>query len=508
MQLSRFLLFSAAVSSLCSTHLCARQASFQLVPPAGNDTRVKAHDISADGSVVVGITEHEAFRWTAAGGYQRLGWLPDPFPGAGARAVSADGSVVVGTSASSLHVVQGFRWDAVNGMTRLDPISYASGVGLSTVNAIGNYGTLIGGYSYDINIDQPTVWTAPSAPQYIGVPGTMLSGNVYDIADNAPVVVGFSETLGNINFGSMWTPGGGLTFVSPPGFYSSQLRCVSADGSTVFGFGSPGQGSSLPFRWEPTKGFEILPVGYPNAQITFFEAIDAEGTSGVGHYRTGYPGSAVGAFYWSEANGLVPLREYLVSRGATLFVPNERLVPQGMSADGNVIIGYVLPAPGTSSPNPYWFMARLSPTDPQPIGVSYCGPAVPNSVGTSPSLQALGSVQISDNDLRLSVEGLPANVFGIALASRTQAFVPNFAGSVGTLCLGGSVGRLNRADQIRFSGTFARMAVQVDLGDVAQPNGSVAIQPGETWSFQCWYRDRSSAGSVSNMTSARTITFQ
>ncbi len=499
----------AAMTATCSDSLCARQASFQLMDPDGADTWVKANDISADGSVVVGSTAFEAFRWTAAGGYQRLGWLPDPFPGSFASAVSADGSIVVGGCSSTVHVEQGFRWDAIGGMVHLEPISYASGVGLSSAKAIGDNGNLIGGYSYDVIIDQPTVWNTPTTPQYIGVPGTMFTGWVSDIADNAPVVVGSSQVApGPNDAGSVWTPGGGLTFVIPPGAASSFLNCVNSDGSTVFGSAPVGSTSWLPFRWKSTKGFEMLPTGLPNANQTDYAAIDAKGTSSVGTYRTGPSGSPTEAFYWSEATGFVPLRSYLHSRGATLYVSNDRLVPTAMSADGNVIVGYVRPTSGPSYQTPYWFMARLSPSDPQPIGVDYCGPAAPNSVGNSPTLQALGSTQLSDNDLRLSTEGLPANVFGIVLASQTQAYVPNFSGSVGTLCLGGNVGRLNRVDQIRFSGVFESMALQVDLNDVAQSLGSVAVQPGETWNFQCWYRDRGSAGSVSNMTSARSVSFQ
>ncbi|MDF1839321.1 MAG: hypothetical protein P1V35_15745 [Planctomycetota bacterium] len=508
MHFQRLLITAIAVQGLSSTGLCASQATFQLFTPAGTDNSVKAADISADGSVVVGTSDSEAFRWTAAGGYQRLGWLPDPNPTSFANAVSADGSIVVGSCNSTLHVAEAFRWDAVNGMVHLEPISYASGLGLSVANAIGNNGSMIGGYSYDINIDQPTVWTTPTTPQYIGEPGTTFTGGVFDIADSAPVVVGYNEVPG-INFvGSTWTPGLGLTYVLPAGFDRSFLERVSSDGSTVFGRASVGQGESFTFRWNANHGYEMLPTGIPTAQLRTISAIDGEGTSGVGQYRVGPYNTPSQAFYWSEATGLVHLRDYLFSRGATPFVPNERLQPLAMSADGNVIIGNILPGIASPSPHPYWFMARLSPTDPQPIGAGYCGPSAQNSVGQSPTLQAIGSVHVADNDLRLAAEGLPANVFGIVLASQTQASVPNFAGSLGTLCLGGSVGRFNRHDQIRHSGPFERIALQVNLSDIAQPLGSTAIQPGQTWNFQLWYRDRTTSGSVSNLTSATSITFQ
>ena len=60
-----------------------------------------AHNVSANGSVVVGISDSasgfEAFRWTKAGGMVGLGFLPGDVE-SDAFGVSADGSVIVGRS--------------------------------------------------------------------------------------------------------------------------------------------------------------------------------------------------------------------------------------------------------------------------------------------------------------------------------------------------------------------------------------------------------------------------
>ncbi len=69
-----------------------------------------AHDVSTDGSVVVGTSGGRAFRWVEGQGMQDLGTLPE-FEGGywlmSATAVSADGSVIVG---AALHAHSGLRY--------------------------------------------------------------------------------------------------------------------------------------------------------------------------------------------------------------------------------------------------------------------------------------------------------------------------------------------------------------------------------------------------------------
>ena len=74
-------------------------------------------------------------------------------------------------------------------------------------------------------------------------------------------------------------------------------------------------------------------------------------------------------------------------------------------------------------------------------------------------------------------------------------------GSSGFICLGGAIGRFNQPGNIGQGPTFS---IQVDLTAVPQPTGPVAVQPGETWNFQAWYRD----GGTNNFTDAVEILFQ
>ncbi|MCP3916816.1 MAG: hypothetical protein GY711_14770 [bacterium] len=135
------------------------------------------------------------------------------------------------------------------------------------------------------------------------------------------------------------------------------------------------------------------------------------------------------------------------------------------------------------------------------LGATYCTPATLNSTGSPAVIAATGSGAAIENDLTLIASQLPPGQFGYFLAGQTQGFVTPPA-SQGNLCLSGDIGRLDEPSQI-IQGPSG--SVQVDLTDIPV-NPATAVQPGETWNFQCWYRD-SNPGSTSNFTDAAAVTF-
>jgi len=114
--------------------------------------RSVAQSISADGSTVVGYSRYvggnsEAFRWTASGGMERLGTLGgDSY----AMDVSADGSIIVGLTNS-----EAFIWDSDNGMRGLESVietDYRLDLGslsLSSANGISDSGLTIVGQGWN-----------------------------------------------------------------------------------------------------------------------------------------------------------------------------------------------------------------------------------------------------------------------------------------------------------------------------------------------------------------------
>ena len=137
------------------------------------------------------------------------------------------------------------------------------------------------------------------------------------------------------------------------------------------------------------------------------------------------------------------------------------------------------------------------------LGTSYCGPAVPNSSGRSGVMDARGSARVADNALVLTASDLPLHQFGYFLVSRTQGFVSNPGGSQGNLCLGGTIGRY--AQDVASTDRAAVLTLGIDLTQLPPPIGQ-AVLPGETWSFQLWFRDKNPS-STSNFTDGLSIVF-
>ncbi|MCP3919880.1 MAG: hypothetical protein GY711_30475 [bacterium] len=135
-----------------------------------------------------------------------------------------------------------------------------------------------------------------------------------------------------------------------------------------------------------------------------------------------------------------------------------------------------------------------------PIGNSYCGPAIPNSTGFPGVITAAGSTDAGINDVILMADQITPGQFGYFLAGQTQGFF-NPPGSSGLICLMGNIGRYNAVADII---TGPSGSLQLDLTSIPV-NPPQAVQSGETWNFQLWYRD---VGSTSNFTDGVSITFQ
>jgi CotH kinase protein/Lamin Tail Domain len=134
------------------------------------------------------------------------------------------------------------------------------------------------------------------------------------------------------------------------------------------------------------------------------------------------------------------------------------------------------------------------------LGTPYCA-TNPNSTGAAAVLSGEGSPLIVDNDVTLSVTGLPVGQPGYFLMSDSAAFVAGFGGSQGNLCLGSPILRFN-GDVLVVDGQ-GQVSFSPDLNNL--PQGTV-LQAGERWNFQLWYRDLNPAN-TSNTSNGLTIDF-
>ena len=85
--------------------------------------------MNVDGTVVVGVGQNQAFRWTTATGMAGLGFLAGDNVSV-ATGVNADGAVVVGHSTDATSgIQQAFRWTVAAGMSL--QVSPATGIASS-----------------------------------------------------------------------------------------------------------------------------------------------------------------------------------------------------------------------------------------------------------------------------------------------------------------------------------------------------------------------------------------
>ena len=134
---------------------------------------------------------------------------------------------------------------------------------------------------------------------------------------------------------------------------------------------------------------------------------------------------------------------------------------------------------------------------PQTLGTNYCA-ANTNSTGVGATMVASGSSSVAANDVVLMCEDMPNNAFAFFLTSTNQGLVMNPGGSQGNLCVGGSIGRYVGAGQIQNSGSAGAVSLAIDLNQHPTPTGLISVMPGQSWNFQCWFRDVDPMGNASS----------
>ena len=147
---------------------------------------------------------------------------------------------------------------------------------------------------------------------------------------------------------------------------------------------------------------------------------------------------------------------------------------------------------------------RVTDLDCGPPGGVYCE-GVPNSTGQVATIASTGSNSVLLNDLVLIASGMPLNQFALFIASDSQTLIPNVGGGQGNLCVGPAVGRY--LAQFGSTGFFGTLSLTVDTSAIITASGPVAALPGDTYNFQCWFRDVD-PGPTSNLTRGFSVTFQ
>ena len=328
--------------------------------PGSSSSSSFGYGVSDNGSVVVG-RDGEAFRWTAAGGMEGLGFLPGGSVSSTANAVSGDGMVVVGSSRSADSGWDGeaFRWTADGGMVALG--DFPGGDFQSEANAVSADGSVIVGYgiSADGNSREAFRWTADGGMVGLGdFPGGYFFSEAFGVSADGSVVVGIGNHPSFVREAFRWTAASGMVGLGdlPGGDFRSVALGVSGDGNVVVGESISANGREA-FRWTADGGMVglgFLPGGW------WSRATDAsyDGALVLGWVLND---SGYEAFVWTQADGMQRLIDVLVANGATGLDGWILEEAEAVSADGNWVVGYGTPPDSYANEA---FLAFIAPGDP------------------------------------------------------------------------------------------------------------------------------------------------
>ena len=216
-----------------------------------------ASAVSSDGTVIVGhglisVTgefRSEAFRWTRETGPVGLDDLPGGSFSSSANDVSADGSVVVGVATTSAGD-QAFRWTQSAGIQPLEEGDSPSGFDESQALAVSSDGTVIVGVGWNSDGIMAFRWTEESGFERLGdLAGGAVESVAYDVSADGSVIVGYSRSSQGIE-AFRWTDDLGMVGLGDleGGGFMSRARAVSADGSVIVGSSESADGVEA-FRW-------------------------------------------------------------------------------------------------------------------------------------------------------------------------------------------------------------------------------------------------------------------
>lgn len=265
-----------------------------------------------------------------AASFLGLGDLPGGDSSSTAYGLTPDGTVVVGASSSSTSGSnpEASRWTQSGGMVGLGDLT--GGLTNSAATGISSDGSVVVGEAYTGVGQEPFRWTQAGGMVGLGYlsAGSTNAGPATGVSADGSVVVGTSYT-NSIGQAFRWTEGVGMVGLGTLGGLSSQGEAVSADGQVVVGRVNLASGQEA-FYWTQAGGMVSigdLPGGGSGAIAM---GVSADGNVIVGFGKScDCPGDE--AFRWTEAGGMVGLGD----------LPGGDFDSKAFAttADGSVVVG-------------------------------------------------------------------------------------------------------------------------------------------------------------------------
>lgn len=454
---------SEANSAVGVSPQVATTPSFQPLGLGPSGVQSRAWDVSADGSVVVGVfwgpagsffQPPHAYRWTA-GAFQDLGTLNPDAQEAEAYAVSDDGSRVVGWSRGVSGFQRPFLWTQAGGMQELINVP-GSDAKATDISHDGN--TIVGSYFVDAEGSwHAFLWSGGVVTDLGTLPGGRDS-KAQAVCGLGSAVAGSAVDSSGIQRAFRWRNGalqnlGGLG--KNPLAYAEDC---SDNGNVIVGTSMDDKGNLLATRWDPNG---LRNLGTLGGRSSESHASSADGGIVVGGAGLPFVNgiSEFSAFRWSSTTGKI---EQLSRVLENLGVNNVRFCHQvpcpagtwfiqlalGVSPDGNVIVGDTVDPNGNSQA----FRAVVA------SGAAGGG----GSVGACPA----GFTQLT-----LSVTtapGAPAGSVSSKQNSSSGAPLRVASGQTGSACFQSNNKLLLQGDNLRIADWTGNPAISCKKGNLGQ----------------------------------------
>lgn len=333
--------FLGSIAAICiAMHASAITLRFEAISsPPGSSSYISG--ISADGSTFFGqiyTGRFDAFRWTRAAGYQTLG-IFYPNTSANATSASSDGSTILGNcyhdESMGRHYSDAFLWTQSGGQvkitmhgaptwnqstvypTQLSPdASFFIGYTIDS----GTYGEQFSRAFLRKNSDGTMTYPDPE-------PGYHWD-RAYGASADGSIIVGVQSQP--TDMAARWVGGVIQNLGVLPGDVYSSAQACSSDGSVIVGTSYKSGGPNRAFRWTSSGMVMLSPL--PGKTDATVKCISADGST-----IAGVSGSA--AAFWKNSTGATDLKAYLSSRGANVANWSSFASINGVSGDGNKMVG-------------------------------------------------------------------------------------------------------------------------------------------------------------------------
>lgn len=313
-------------------------AAFSGVAHAQSFTLLSRHliyGLSRDGQTAVGRdADGRAMSWTAAGGIVSFGQASQFGTTSFGGAISDDGRVIGGVYQASSTREGVFRWtDSQN----FQGLGRGIGGPANWVSSMSADGNVMVGWSEDPQTTASVgfIWTPQSGLRTL--PGSNFGTKARDVTADGSMVVGSRARSGG-HAAFYWTESGGTAILSSLGDGNEDgASAVSANGRYIAGYSAytiDGRSRANAVIWELGVVRDLGRLdGYSGA---FCTGISDDGKTAVGILSRDGGNQA---FVWTEASGMVLMRDYLSSFG--VIVPDflEFSTDPTVSGDGRTFAG-------------------------------------------------------------------------------------------------------------------------------------------------------------------------